>query len=86
MTKLWFKQKSYGWGWTPSTWQGWVVLGVHILGLLVASRIFLKDAPEDELSRELVYFLIWTFVQSGILIYITYKKGPKPEWRWGREK
>ncbi len=23
--KAWFRPKRIGWGWTPQTWQGWVV-------------------------------------------------------------
>ncbi len=26
----WFKNKIYGWGWTPVTWQGWCVIFVYI--------------------------------------------------------
>lgn len=34
--RYWFPAKCYGWGWgPPSTWQGWVVLGVYV-GLLIA--------------------------------------------------
>ena len=34
--RYWFPAKRYGWGWgLPSTWEGWVVLGVYV-GLLVA--------------------------------------------------
>ncbi len=27
----WFGPKSFGWGWTPVTWEGWVV----VLGIVV---------------------------------------------------
>ncbi|MCX6717702.1 MAG: hypothetical protein NTU76_03445 [Candidatus Taylorbacteria bacterium] len=26
MSKLWFKRKTYGWGWVPSSWEGWFVV------------------------------------------------------------
>ena len=25
-TKYWFKAKTYGYGWTPATWQGWGII------------------------------------------------------------
>ena len=33
-SKLWFKAKRYGWGWTPSAWQGWMVLLVYLVSVL----------------------------------------------------
>ena len=31
----WFGPKrSFGWGWTPITWQGWTVTGVYLLTIL----------------------------------------------------
>ena len=33
----WFPAKRYGWGWgLPSVWQGWVVMGIFAVLLLVA--------------------------------------------------
>lgn len=29
--KLWFKRKTYGWGWTPVAWQGWLVIVLYVL-------------------------------------------------------
>ena len=28
--KYWFKAKQYGWGWSPSSWQGWAVICLYI--------------------------------------------------------
>jgi len=31
----WFGPKSsFGWGWTPITWQGWTVTGLYLLTIL----------------------------------------------------
>ena len=27
---IWFKRKTYGYGWTPATWQGWLIIAVWI--------------------------------------------------------
>ncbi len=35
MTKYWFRQKSFGYGATPNTWQGWTVTLIS-LGLILA--------------------------------------------------
>jgi hypothetical protein len=72
---LWFKAKSYGWGWTPVTWQGWAVIGVYI-GLLVLMMT----------RRDAVWQLPAVVLLTGALISISYLTGEKPEWRWGRKR
>jgi hypothetical protein len=35
-TKPWFGPRSwFGWGWTPMSWEGWAVLGVFLVAVLV---------------------------------------------------
>lgn len=79
----WFKAKIFGWGWTPVTWQGWVVTLIYV-GLLI---LFSKAADEDLSPEEL---LLGTFLPvalaTAVFIYIAYKKGEKPSWRWGWPK
>ena len=43
---LWFRRKKYGWGWTPSTWQGWTVVG-FILLVGVAPTIYFSRYKAD---------------------------------------
>jgi len=31
----WFRKKRRGYGWTPCTWQGWVVMAVFTAGVVV---------------------------------------------------
>jgi hypothetical protein len=75
--KLWFKAKQYGWGWYPSTWQGAVCILVWAIlftfGIIKMDHEWLKN-------------LIFIFVFTGILIWICWKKGEKPRWRWGKYK
>ena len=52
--KLWFKRKLYGWGWTPVTWQGWLVLGVYV-ALLVAFSLTIDDTSPP---REVMFTFI----------------------------
>lgn len=78
---LWFKAKRYGWGWTPSSWQGWLVL-LWYLGTLyiIFKRIDgVSNSASDTLQGVVLPFLLVT----GILIAICYKTGEKPGWHWG---
>ena len=78
MKKYWFKTKTYGWGWYPATWQGWLVLGIYIL--LFASLIIKVNSH----TMVLPLYLIAVFILTGILLVICYLTGEKPRWRWGK--
>lgn len=78
---LWFKRKTYGWGWTPANWKGWAATAVYILALIgypFFSRYGLYQFSD-------VVFLILVIVLTAVFIFIAYKKGEKPEWRWGKD-
>ena len=77
MKKLWFKRKLYGWGWTPVTWEGWLVLFVWVV---LFTFVMVK------MDHEWLKNLIVIFIMTGILIYICYQKGEKPKWQWGKRR
>lgn len=83
----WFKAKLYGWGWTPAKWQGWLVIGVYIVLvlLLVVTREDDILGNPDSGSNFLVLGLP-IILLTAILLYICYKKGEKPRWQWGKRK
>lgn len=72
--KLWFKAKNYGWGWYPATWEGWTAILIYIL--FISYR---GINPTINYSLEVIFATI-------SLILISYLKGEKPEWRWGKKK
>jgi len=78
----WFKRKKYGYGWTPCTWQGWVVLGVYILGLALLVHRLLPESSASSPIRFLVSCAIWTF----IFLVITYRTGELLRWQWGEPR
>jgi hypothetical protein len=71
--KYWFKAKKYGWGWTPSSWQGWTILIVFII-------------IETLLALNMNIFFPGTIVLVVLLILVCMKTGEKPGWRWGDKK
>lgn len=81
--KVWFKRKLYGWGWTPVTWQGWLV------SFLYTALIILFGFTIDENSppREIFFTFFLPFIlQTIVFIRVLYKKGERPKWQWGRKK
>jgi hypothetical protein len=74
MKKLWFKAKHYGWGWYPCSWEGWLALLIWVVLFMISINTL-----DHEWLKNLIVISIFTI----ILIWVCYKKGEKPCWRWG---
>jgi uncharacterized membrane protein YhaH (DUF805 family) len=72
--KLWFIAKRYGWGWQPATWQGWLVVVVYIAVILAAVAV--------AATLPLVTVLV-SLGATTLLLWICYRTGEPPRWRWG---
>lgn len=82
--KHWFKSKNYGYGWFPSTWQGWTVLVVFLAIVIFGTLLIFGGEPET--TNEVILFTVWVLFSAAVLVLISYKKGEKPSWRWaGKE-
>lgn len=82
--RYWFKRKLFGWGWTPATWQGWLVLVLYVVILLTIARKI--DAESHSGSDALIGILIPFILLTAILLAITYATGERPKWQWGFPK
>lgn len=81
--KLWFKRKRYGWGWSPCSWQGWLVTLVY-LALITLFALLLGIDPT---GRDVIYgFFMPLIIVTLIFLEIGYKTGEKPKWQWGKRK
>lgn len=80
--KLWFKAKWFGWGWYPSSWEGWLVTMIGT-GFYVCSYMYM-----DLESLTDTQIMIWMVTSISALIFYFmfwgYTKGEKPYWRWGK--
>jgi hypothetical protein len=84
MTKLWFKARSFGWGWTPVSVEGWIVVGVFLVLVLAGTLVYVHQihtGANPGLANLL--FVLWLALLSGALIAIGYATGEPPRWRWG---
>ncbi len=79
MAKKWFTMKHHGWGWVPISWEGWAVTAALVW------YIFNISIGIDK--TEAVPPIWWTklIIGVGIFIFIAYKKGPSPRWRWDKK-
>jgi hypothetical protein len=78
MPRYWFRQKSFGYGATPNTWQGWT-LTIVSLGLLFA-LVLLGPAIRDNGLRA-----VWLILGAAVIVvpftYIAWRK-TEGGWRW----
>ena len=81
MKHIWFKRKTFGWGWTPATWQGWIILAVYIYLLVLLFRSI--DATSHSDSDTLIAFALPFIVLTLALMGICRLFGEKPRWSWG---
>jgi hypothetical protein len=73
----WFPAKRYGWGWgLPTVWQGWVVMAIFALLVLVGAVFLLP-------SRGQTAFVEYSAILCALLIVVCWLKGEPPRWRWG---
>jgi len=87
MSKYWFKPKSYGYGFFPVSWEGWLcTIGLVIVILLsgYSNGVFSENQPTNQ---QFVRFLLDVFIFAGLATFFFEKKMKEPlQWRWGRKK
>lgn len=81
MKRLWFKAKRYGYGWTPCTWEGWLVLAAYLA--ILAGAFFWFDHDSHSASDTVRPFVIFVFLLTALLLWIAHATGEPARWRWG---
>ncbi len=81
-TILWFRAKRYGYGWYPSSWQGWAVLVMYLFA--VTWDFLALDGQSHSVSDTLIGFFPHFYILTVFLIIICEAKGEKAKWRWGK--
>jgi hypothetical protein len=78
MAKYWFRQKRFGYGATPTTWQGWAVTFVSVVLLIVI--VFAGRHIADPDTRMWVRSMgfIAVLIPTVVISYVKTEGG----WRW----
>ncbi len=85
MQHYWFKQKRYGFGAAPASWQGWALTAAYVLVIFALSGWLTEAALRAE-SR-LVPFLALVTVATIIFVGIAWRTTEGGfRWRWGDDK
>ncbi len=82
--KKWFRVKRYGFGWTPSTWQGWAVILLYVFIMIFGVNRIVTLADDSQLVG--ISISLFLIPLTAVLILICYIKGEKPGWHWGKDK
>ncbi len=81
MTEYWFKPKTYGFGATPVTWQGWLLVLGHVAvvaGVMVALGLG-GITPERLALGAIIVLLV-----SVVVVWVSIAKTEgRWAWRWG---
>lgn len=80
--KYWFKRKRYGYGWTPSSKEGWLLIVVYLAVVIFGGFIFSNKLGSEDMFYTIAYS-IFVITSTTILLLITVRKAPKGKWRWG---
>lgn len=85
INKYWFIPKSYGYGYYPITWEGWIcvliILAILALSAYTNSFFEITGPTTKEGFRFVLDLTIFLFVANPIL---QNKTEEKVTWKWGR--
>jgi hypothetical protein len=86
MARYWFKPKRYGFGATPSTWQGWALGAAYVATVVVASAIFLPRGSAASIGDWLSWVVV-VALATAVTVAVSYRKTEgRWQWRWGPPK
>jgi hypothetical protein len=73
--KPWFGPRRFGWGWSPITWEGWVVSLIFIAAIVAAGLLL------SSTRRTVVIILLVV-----ALVLVSYLTSGPPGSTWGRRQ
>ncbi len=81
---VWFRAKRYGWGWTPITIQGWLVVAVFAAATIIDTLVFTHRIRHGaDIRAAIVAFILSLAVLTAALVWVCWRTGESPRWRWG---
>jgi len=74
----WFKRRRFGWGWVPTTRQGWTVVVIFLA--VVFWDTLITDGTDQNTRFAIILILDFIFLFATM-----FSKSPRPHWRWGKK-
>jgi len=82
MPKYWFRQKKYGYGATPNSWQGWLVIGGGAVAAIAV--IIAADFQRNDATRLLLIAIGLPLIVIPTVFIAHIKTEGGWRWRWVR--
>jgi hypothetical protein len=80
--RYWFRPKRYGYGATPVTWEGWLVVAVSV-ALIMAAGYFLVGAGPQSVFAALVGLALMVAIVIATILVTKARTEGGWKWRWG---
>ena len=84
MAKPWFRPKQQGFGFAPSSWEGVLVTGLYVAGVVAALRFGPGLVRDPRLGVIIAVGLLIVLTAAFLLICARTMQG-EMRWRWGRD-
>jgi hypothetical protein len=84
MTQYWFRPKRYGYGATPTTWEGWVVTFAFAAVLAVSIVAVELLAGPTNFSGWLIWVLLVATATWWFVAFSRRRTDGEWRWRWGQ--
>jgi hypothetical protein len=79
-TSYWFRAKKYGYGaGLPLTWQGWVTLGLYLVGLAGIGFLDRQQVP----AARIIAFALFVVMTGFVMALCRHHTKGGWKWRWG---
>jgi small-conductance mechanosensitive channel len=81
--QFWFKPKTFGYGATPATWEGWTVMAIYGAIILACAVVMLvrKETFSAHLSSTAAIVVITVVVSTVVTVLVSVQK-TDGAWGW----
>lgn len=83
MNKYWFKPKTYGWGFVPISWEGWLMTLIFIGILLGCAYLDNFFSPQIQVWDTVIFLGQLAFFMLIFIFIAKPETKGKLKWRWG---
>ena len=76
--QYWFRKRrglfspDLGWGWTPISWEGWLLVGANVGSFVVMAQALGLD--DDSPNSDVVKLILGIAASTGVSVLISIKK------------
>jgi hypothetical protein len=80
MSEFWFKPKTYGYGATPVTWEGWAIVLAYVVVVGIGAVLFVLG--EKSFSNGLTFFGVIALATAAMIAVSVKKTDGLWHWQW----